>query len=266
MSPAPSRIKAKLRQNKPVLLTTLHLGDPSLFELTSLLGFDGIWFDLEHRSFSLERAADFARATPPARLGGHHDPPRQGRFVRMGRVLEIGASGIMYPRCDNAEEAKQVVNGQSSHRSASGASTAVGPIIRTAWRSLVEYIHAANDETFIVIQIEDPRALEHADAMAAVEGVDILFLGPGDFSILGGVPARCSTPRFARPWSTVASAAKKAGKHWGMPIFNTEHAQQVLQLGGRFLCHGCDLLMVKAGLEAMQRQFEPLGVTFERRI
>jgi 4-hydroxy-2-oxoheptanedioate aldolase len=117
-----------------------------------------------------------------------------------------------------------------------------------------------------VIQIEDPRTLEHADAMAAVEGVDILFLGPGDFSILAGVPGQMQHPKIREAMERVASAAKRAGKHWGMPIFNTEHAQQVLDLGGRFLCHGCDLLMVKAGLEAMQRQFEPLGVTFERRV
>jgi 4-hydroxy-2-oxoheptanedioate aldolase len=51
-----------------------------------------------------------------------------------------------------------------------------------------------------------------------------------------------------------------------MPIFSTEHAKQVLEMGGRFLCHGCDLLMVKAGLEEIQRKFEVLGVTFERRV
>ena len=64
--------------------------------------------------------------------------------------------------------------------------------------------------------------------------------------------------------STKSKAAKKAGKHWGMPIFSTDHARQVMEMGGRFLCHGCDLLMVKAGLEEIQKKFEPLGVTFER--
>lgn len=259
-----SRIKAKLRQNKPVLLTTLHLGDPSLFELTSLLGFDGIWFDLEHRSFSLERAADFARAT---RVGSADIMirPAKGEFMRMGRVLEIGANGIMYPRCDNADEARQVVKWAKFAPLGERGIDSGGADNPYCTTTLVEYIQAANDETFIVIQIEDPRALEHADAMAAVEGVDILFLGPGDFSILAGVPGQMQHAKIREAMERVASAAKKAGKHWGMPIFSTEHAQQVLDLGGRFLCHGCDLLMVKAGLEAMQRQFEPLGVTFERR-
>ena len=64
----------------------------------------------------------------------------------------------------------------------------------------------------------------------------------------------------------VAAAAKKAGKHWGMPIFSVEHAKEVLELGGRFLCHGADLLMVKNGLEDIVKKFAPLGVTFDRRV
>jgi 2-keto-3-deoxy-L-rhamnonate aldolase RhmA len=64
----------------------------------------------------------------------------------------------------------------------------------------------------------------------------------------------------------IATAARAAGKHWGMPIFSTEHAREVLELGGRFLCYSADLLMVKAGLEAMQQQFAPLGLSFERRV
>lgn len=57
-----SKIKAKLRNNEPVLLSTLHLPDPALFEMTSLLGWDGIWLDMEHRGVTLETAANLARA------------------------------------------------------------------------------------------------------------------------------------------------------------------------------------------------------------
>ena len=62
----PSRIKMKLRRNEPVLVTTLHLIDPSVFELASLMGFDGIWMDLEHHTYSLQTAAELMRA---ARVG-----------------------------------------------------------------------------------------------------------------------------------------------------------------------------------------------------
>ena len=97
-----SKVKAKLRRGEPVLLTTLHLTDPSLFELVGLMGFDGIWMDLEHHGYSVETASAMMRA---ARVG-HVDimaRPAKGEFMRMGRLLEAGAQGIMYPRCDSAD-------------------------------------------------------------------------------------------------------------------------------------------------------------------
>src|SRR5688500_9068752 len=95
-----SRIKAKLSRGEPVLVTTLHLTDPSLFELASLLGFDGIWMDLEHHGYSVETASNLMRAT---RVGGTDimARPAKGEFMRLGRLLEAGAQGILYPRCDN---------------------------------------------------------------------------------------------------------------------------------------------------------------------
>src|SRR5437899_11030854 len=103
-----SRIKARLKHNEPVLLTTLHLTDPSLFELASLMGFDGIWMDLEHHGYSVETAQTLMRA---ARVGGADIMvrPAKGEFMRMGRMLEAGAQGVMYPRCNDAAEAAQVV-------------------------------------------------------------------------------------------------------------------------------------------------------------
>jgi len=261
----PSKIKSKLKRNEPVLLSTLHLADPALFEMTSLLGFDGIWLDLEHGNTSVATAAQFARA---ARVGSSDIMirPAKGEFMRMSRILEIGAQGIMYPRCDNADEARQVVRwskfapiGQRGIDSGN----ADNPYCLTP---LVDYLQTANEQTFIVIQIEDPCAIDHADAIAAVDGVDVLFLGPGDYSILAGIPGQMDHPQIRAAMEQIASAATKAGKHWGMPIFSPEHAQQVLELGGRFLCHGCDLLMVKAGLEDIQQKFAPLGITFDRRV
>ena len=104
-----SNILAKIRQGRTALATTLHLTDPSLFELASLMGFDGIWMDMEHHGYSLETAANLMRA---ARVGRGSDiivRPGKGEFMRMARMLEAGATGIMYPRCDGVDEAREVV-------------------------------------------------------------------------------------------------------------------------------------------------------------
>ena len=104
----PSRIKAKLRRGEPVLVTTIHAIDPSFHEMASLMGFDGLWLDLEHHPVSLETAAGLMRA---ARVGTADAlvRPAKGEFMRLGRVLEAGAQGIMYPRCSDAAEAREVV-------------------------------------------------------------------------------------------------------------------------------------------------------------
>src|SRR6187401_2688611 len=103
-----SRVKAKLSRGEPVLVTTLHLNEPSLYEMVSLMGFDAIWLDLEHHGFSVETAHNLLRA---ARVGTSDMivRPAKGEFMRTSRILEAGAQGIMYPRCDTAEEAREVV-------------------------------------------------------------------------------------------------------------------------------------------------------------
>jgi len=259
-----SRILTKLRRNDPSFVTALHFNDPVVFELASLLGFDGIWLDMEHQSRSMQTAGQLMRA---ARVGGSDVMARiaKGEFLRMSRALEAGAQGIMYPRCDDAEEAREVVRwAKFAPVGVRGVDSAGAdnPYLLTP---LVEYLKTANEQTFVVIQIEDAAALDNAAAMAAVDGVDVLFFGPGDFSILSGVPGQFDHPLILDATKRVAAAAKQAGKHWGMPCFSPEHAQTVLDLGGRFLAHGSDMGALKTALLDIQRRFAPLGVTFDRK-
>src|SRR5437016_14514639 len=142
-----SRVKSKLARNEPVLLTTLHLTDPSLYELTSLMGFDGIWMDLEHHGYSLETAMTLMRA---ARVGSTDVMvrPAKGEFMRLGRVLEAGPQGIMYPRCADAAEAREVVAWAKfaplGRRGLDGAN-ADAPYCSMP---VDAYVRAANEQTF----------------------------------------------------------------------------------------------------------------------
>lgn len=261
----PSKIKAKLRRNEPVLLTSMAYANPAEYELASLMGFDGLWLDMEHSKVGMETAEGLMRA---ARVGTTDVMVRvaKGEFLRLGRALEAGAQGILYPRCDNAEEAKQVVAWSKfhplGHRGADGANADM-PYCTMA---LDQYVKEANEQTFVGVQIEDPNALKNADAMAAVPGVDFLFFGPGDFSIFAGIPAQWTNPIIDNAIKTVAAATKKAGIHWGMPAFNAEWAKKLLDLGARILSHGADIIWVKNGLDDTRKKFGPLGFTFDGRI
>jgi 4-hydroxy-2-oxoheptanedioate aldolase len=260
-----SRVKAKLRRNEPALITTLHYIDPTLYEMTSLMGFDAIWMDLEHHHYSVETAANLMRA---ARVGTSDivARPAKGEFMRMCRLLEAGAQGIMYPRCESAAEAAEVVRwakfaplGERGVDSANADAPYCSAPIKP-------YLQKANEETLVIVQIESPKALEELDAIAKIPGVDVLMFGPGDFSVLAGVPYQFDHAILVDAIKRVAAAAKKAGIHWGTVSPTPEHTSKLMDLGARFICHNADIVIVKRGLEQIQSQFAPLGFTFENQL
>src|SRR5262245_56601141 len=238
----PSKIKAKLARKEPVLVTALQFLDPSVFELTSLLGFDGIWLDMEHHGPSVETATTLIRA---ARVGSSDVMVRtaKGESMRMGRVLEAGAHGIMYPRCDDAAEARQVVSWSKFAPLGQRGFDGGNPDQPYCTMPMAEYVQAANRETFVVIQIESPQAVKNAAEIAAVEGVDVLFVGPADLSILCGIPGQFDHPLMREAIRAVAAAARASGKHWGLPSPSTERTKELLELGARFICLGCDIVL-----------------------
>ncbi len=260
-----SRIKAKLSANQPALVTALQYSDPAIYELVSLQGFDGIWMDLEHHHRSVETAAQLMRA---ARVGTSDivARPAKGEFMRMGRLLEAGAQGIMYPRCDNAEEAAEVVRWSKFAPLGQRGFDGSQPDVPFYSLPVPDYVEQANQQTLIVIQIESPQALEQADEIAAIEGVDVLMLGPADFGILSGIPGQWDHPVIDGAVRRLADAAAGAGKHWGSPTRSVEHAQQLIDLGARFICHGADFLVVKQGFEQIRKAFAPLGFEFQPRL
>ena len=260
-----SRIKAKLRRDEPVLITTLHLTDPSVFELTSLMGFDGIWMDMEHHSYSLETAAGLMRA---ARVGVSDivARPAKGEFMRMQRMLEAGAQGIMYPRCDDAREAAEVVSWAKFAPLGKRGADGGNPDMPYLSMSITDYIREANEETFLVIQIEQPQTLEHIEAIADVEGVDVLMVGPGDLSIQLGIPGQMDHKLLHQAKERVAKAAQKSGKHWGCTSGTLEQAKELMDMGARWICYHGDIVMIKNTLEEIQRDFEPLGITFDNQV
>ena len=258
-----SRIKQKITRGQPALITTLHFMDGSLYEMTSLMGFDGIWIDLEHHSHSLETAAQMMRA---ARVGTSDivARPAKGEFMRLARVLEIGASAIMYPQCDNADEASQLVRAAKFPPEGRRGCDWGGADTPYMMMPMEEYLRKANEETLLIAQIESPEALENVEAIAQVPGIDILFLGPGDYSIRLGIPGQSQHPEIRAAEDRIARAASHAGIDWGLPVGSPEQAQDAIDRGARFICHQADLNLMKHALESIQNRFSPLGFTFDQ--
>src|SRR5688572_17212380 len=151
-----SRVLEKVRAGQTAVGVALHLTDPAVWEMASLMGFDSIWMDLEHHFTSLETAGNLMRA---ARVGNADivARPAKGEYMRMARMLEAGASGIMYPRCDSVDEAREVVKWAKyaplGKRGFDGANADV-PYLMTPMN---RYLRDANEQTFIIIQVEEPH-------------------------------------------------------------------------------------------------------------
>lgn len=254
-----SVVKAKLRNKQPVVGVALHFLDPSVYELTSLFGFDFIWMDLEHHATSVETANNLMRA---ARVGTTDimARPAKGEFMRLGRLLEAGAHGILYPRCESADEAREVVRWSKFAPLGTRGFDGGNPDMPYCQMDFAEYVKKANEETWVVIQIEDRKGLENVDEIAAVEGVDAVMLGPADFSILSGFPGQFTHPQIDEALKTIAAAAKRHGKVWGTVAGTPQRIKELVDRGAGWTTCGCDLIWVMNGLKQAQNDLAAMGL------
>jgi 4-hydroxy-2-oxoheptanedioate aldolase len=258
----PSRVRQRWAEGKPALATVSYFTDPASAELISLLGFDCIWIDLEHEPTCLGDATQMIRA---ARIGKADvmARPGKGEFMRMGRLLEAGATGILYPRCDDAAEAREVVRWAKFAPLGERGFMGANADARYGMIDMSKYVREANEQTWLAIQIESPAAVKHTRAIAEVEGVDVVFFGPGDYSVLSGVPGQFDHGKVPEAMREVCRETLAAGKRFGTLVFNLEQAQRVLDMGGSLVCYGADLAFVKQGLEQVKLQFGQLGFAFD---
>jgi 4-hydroxy-2-oxoheptanedioate aldolase len=259
----PSKVLEKLKSGKTAFGTALHLTDSSVFEMTSSLGFDAIWLDLEHHAVSLAQAQELIRAT---RAGGPTDivaRPGKGEFMRMARLLEAGAHGIMYPRCESPEEAAEVVRwakfapiGERGFDGAGADSDYLG-------LSMPDYLRRANANTFVIVQVEDERSIVRCEEIIRMPGVDMLMLGPADLSVLTGHPGEFDHPTIVEAQHRIATAAKSAGKCWATTSISMDHARELAKSGASLVFHGADIVFVRRGMTSVREAFDQLATSLE---
>ncbi len=255
-----SRVREKLSLNKPVLCTKINTQDPVVVDLIGLAGFDCVWICREHVPLDGDRLAHLIRA---ASLNGLDSMVRIARFGYSSYIhpLELGASGIMVPHCLSAGEARQVVRMTRFYplgrRGLDGGNTdgdyCMVPV--------EDYTRHANANTFVVLQIEDPEAVEQIDEIAGVDGVDVLFVGPGDLAHAVGVPGKPADPTVQKSIERVALACEKHGRAWGLPV-NGENVERYLEMGARFCSAGADVLGLQDYYRDLRIRYSKVGFEF----
>ena len=122
----------------------------------------------------------------------------------------------------------------------------------------LEYIQQANQETFLVVQIEDKEAIESIEEIASVKGIDILFIGPGDLSLSYGVFPDFNHKKTKNAIKRVAEATQKYGKWWGIPFGAEEQERSIIEKGVRFLSCGADIVAIIEGFQKVRKLFDHL--------
>ncbi len=226
--------------------TFLNLGSATTVEIAADTGFDWLLIDLEHGSGSL---ADL-RSMLLACRGSKAAPVVRIRSVDADTVkfvMDSGAAGIMFPYVSTVEEAKLAVD--CMKYPPTGVRGVAGAIRATRFgREWKQYFEEANRESLVVVQIETPEGVEAAAEIAAVPGVDVLFVGPLDLSVNLGCPGDFSPPHFVNALQKVVQACEENGKTAGIltkPGFEQQHKE----LGFRFTAVGSDSLAVVQGME-----------------
>lgn len=226
--------------------TFLNLGSTVSVEIAGEAGFDWLLIDLEHGSGTEAVLPDLLRAC----RGSSAAPIVRIRSVDPDAVkfaMDSGAAGVMFPYVSSVAEAKVAV--QSMKYPPLGTRGVAGVIRATSFgRDWSKYFSDANGQSLVVVQIETPEAVEVADEIAALEGVDVLFVGPLDLSVNMGHPGDFSPPEFNASLQRVIDACEKFGKTAGIlskPGFVATHKE----MGFRFFALGSDSGAVVNGLQ-----------------
>jgi len=235
-----SRVLGKLRAGEVAYCFKLNLADARACEIAARHGFDCIWTCAEHVANDWSVIENQILAAKSYDVDILCRVPR-GSYSDHIRPLEMDAAGIMVPHVMGVEDAEKVIRMtrfQPLGRRAADGGNADGFYCNIPFE---EYIRQANSERFVVFQIEDPEPLDELEAIAALEGYDMLFFGPGDFSHAIGAAGQYDHPMVRETRRRIAEVARKHGKFAGIPCA-PERKQEMIDMGYTFLAVGADVI------------------------
>ena len=243
-------LRARIRAGETLIGSFADLASPLAAELLGQAGMDWAVLDLEHGESTEADLLALLYAVGTTSMAPIVRPPSAER-LRVGRALDLGAAGIMLPQLGSIEEVRQAVSylryppvGQR------------GVALRTRGADMGALAHAdvarvVNERIVGIVQIESRGAAAAADEIAALEEVDVLFVGPADLSHALGVPGRFDDATYLEAIGSVVAACGRHGKAAGILIYDAAALPRHLELGFRFIGLGSQGSYVSAGARAM---------------
>ncbi len=255
-------VKEKLARGEVVASMTVRLVPTvEIVRIAKSAGFDTIYIDLEHSSFSMETASRLCimalEAGVPAFV---RVPANTPEYV--SRVLDGGALGVIAPGVRSAAEARAVV--AAAKYPPLGSRGLSGALPQLQFRSFraAEALPALNDATMVIVQFESAAALAAMEEIVAVEGVDMVMIGTNDLMADLGIPGQYDHPKVRDAYERTVAACTKRGKHVGVGGFGSrpDLIEQYVKLGGRYVSTGTDLAFLMAACSERAKQVKGLKI------
>lgn len=235
-----SRVLEKMKNGQVATCIKLNLSDPRGVEIASMADFDCVWVDYEHVPNNIESIESAVRAS---KIYDKDILTRvsKGCYSDLVHPLEADSTAIMVPHLMSLEEAKKIVYYTKFHpigRRPLDGGNADGAYCLVDG---ADYMKEANEERFVVVQIEDPEPMKELDEICALDGIDMIFFGPADFSQGIGKPLQFSDKELMDAKKKVAECARKHGK-WAGTTGGVGNFDQLVDMGYTFISVGADVV------------------------
>ena len=264
--------KLALQNKQPQIGLWLSLADSYATEICAGAGFDWLLIDGEHapndlRSIlqQLQTIAAYPSCHAIARLPMGHGHVGQ---MLIKQYLDLGVTTLLIPMVDTAEQAKAVVQAarypqddDDRGRSSQGGIRGMAGTRASRFGRYPRYAHEANAQVCILVQAETQTALNNLDAIAAVEGVDGVFIGPADLSASMGYVGQLTHPNVQAAIVDAISRINRAGKAAGILSADEDLAKHYLELGAMFVAVGLDASLLARHTSALAARFKPMHTT-----
>lgn len=244
----PNLLKQRIAEGKiAVGHMVMEFRSRGIAKILEAAGLDFVLLDMEHGGMELEQLADliaWLKATPVAPVV--RVPAAHYHFI--ARVMDMGALGIMCPNVEDAATARAVVDAVKyapQGKRGLGLGAAHNDYVMP---QPADYLQRANANTTIICQIESVKGVENLESIAAVPGVDILWVGHFDLTQSMGIVAQFQHPRFLEALRKVPVAARHHGKAAGVQPGSREQMTEWMQAGYRVISWGSDIAVYRAAL------------------
>ncbi|HSV53126.1 MAG TPA: 4-hydroxy-2-oxoheptanedioate aldolase [Burkholderiaceae bacterium] len=235
----------------------LALADGYPAELCANCGFDWLLIDGEHAPNDLRSILGALQAVAPYPTHPVVRIPKADDAL-IKQVLELGATTLLVPMVESADQARALVRAMRyPPQGIRGVGSAIARSAR--WSHYPNYLHEANDRVCLLVQVETREALARIDEIAAVEGVDGVFIGPADLSASMGLIGQPTHPQVKAAIEGAIRAIARAGKAPGILCADEALARRYIAAGASFVAVGVDTTLLVKAATSLAARFKPLG-------